>query len=114
MEREEAVDKPLHNSILPLSAEELAVALTLTGQSAPTPTAFAVALQVMYPVGDGPTVKDVLAAGQLVYTTDGQCPETLLRVGRIAGVQLNEKGWGFRHSVLDAYPRRYHRAAQAA
>ena len=47
----------------------------------------------------------------------GLCAEALLRArraGRIAGVRLNEKDWGFRLSVLDAYPRRYHRAAQAA
>lgn len=47
----------------------------------------------------------------------GLCAEALLRArraGRIAGVRLNEKDWGFRRSVLDAYPRRYHRAAQAA
>ena len=43
----------------------------------------------------------------------GLCAEALLRArrsGRIAGVRLNEKDWGFRRSVLDAYPRRYHRA----
>ena len=33
------------------------------------------------------------------------------RTGRIRGVRLNEKDWGFRRSVLDKYPRRYHRAA---
>ena len=47
----------------------------------------------------------------------GLCAEALLRArrsGRIQGVRLNEKDWGFRRSVLDAYPRRYHRAAQAA
>ena len=47
----------------------------------------------------------------------GLCAEALLRArraGRIACVRLNEKDWGFRRSVLDAYPRRYHRAAQAA
>ena len=32
------------------------------------------------------------------------------RQGRLTGVRLNEKDWGFRRSVLDAYPRRYHRA----
>lgn len=35
------------------------------------------------------------------------------RAGRLQGVRLNEKDWGFRRSVLDKYPRRYHRAAQA-
>ncbi len=33
------------------------------------------------------------------------------RAGRIGGVRLNEKDWGFRRSVLDKYPRRYHKAA---
>ena len=33
------------------------------------------------------------------------------RAGRIQGVRLNEKDWGFRRSVLDKYPRRYHKAA---
>ena len=31
------------------------------------------------------------------------------RAGRIVGVRLNEKDWGFRRSVLDKYPRRRHR-----
>ena len=33
------------------------------------------------------------------------------RAGRIQGVRLNEKDWGFRRSVLDKDPRRYHKAA---
>ena len=33
------------------------------------------------------------------------------RAGRIVGVRLNEKDWGFRRSVLDKYPRRCHRTA---
>ena len=33
------------------------------------------------------------------------------RADRLQGVRLNEKDWGFRRSVLDKYPRRYHRAA---
>lgn len=33
------------------------------------------------------------------------------RAGRIGGVRLNEKDWGFRRSMLDKYPRRYHKAA---
>lgn len=44
----------------------------------------------------------------------GLCPEALRRArrfGRIQGVRLNEKDWGFRRSALDAYPRRYHRLA---
>ena len=31
------------------------------------------------------------------------------RAGKLQGVRLNEKDWGFRPSVLDRYPRRYHR-----
>ncbi|GAB2778066.1 hypothetical protein HNQ93_001708 [Hymenobacter luteus] len=33
------------------------------------------------------------------------------RVGRIQGVRLNEKDWGFRRSALDQYPRRYFRTS---
>ena len=36
------------------------------------------------------------------------------RANRLQGVRLNEKDWGFRRSVLDKYPRRYHRVAHAA
>lgn len=36
------------------------------------------------------------------------------RAGKLQGVRVNEKDWGFRKSVLDSYPRRYQRAAQAA
>ena len=36
------------------------------------------------------------------------------RAGRLQGVRLNERDWGFRQSVLDAYPRRYHRATMQA
>lgn len=46
----------------------------------------------------------------------GLHPQALLRArraGRLQGVRLNEKDWGFRRSVLDAYPRRYHRTTQA-
>ncbi|UYZ64912.1 hypothetical protein [Hymenobacter weizhouensis] len=32
------------------------------------------------------------------------------RAGRVKGVRLNEKDWGFYRSVLDKYPRRYFRA----
>jgi hypothetical protein len=47
----------------------------------------------------------------------GLSPEQLRRArraGKLQGVKLNEKDWGFRRRDLDAYPRRYHRAAQAA
>lgn len=35
------------------------------------------------------------------------------RAGRLQGVRLNEKDWGFRRSALDKYPRRGLRATQA-
>ena len=31
------------------------------------------------------------------------------RAGRLTGVRLNEKEWGFRFSELDRYVKRYHR-----
>lgn len=34
------------------------------------------------------------------------------RAGRLQGVRLNERDWGFRRSALDAYPRRYFRATR--
>lgn len=36
------------------------------------------------------------------------------RRGQLPGVRVNEKDWGFRQSVLDAYPRRYYKATQPA
>ena len=42
----------------------------------------------------------------------GLCAESLRRarrIGRIQGVRLNEKDWGYRRSVLEAYPLRYFR-----
>ena len=44
----------------------------------------------------------------------GLSVDALLRArskGRIQGVRLNEKDWGFTTSALDKYPRRDHRAA---
>ena len=44
----------------------------------------------------------------------GLSVDALLRArskGRIQGVRLNEKDWGFTTSALDKYPRRGHRAA---
>jgi hypothetical protein len=43
----------------------------------------------------------------------GLSADALLRArrkGRIAGIRLNEKDWGFNTSALDKYPRRGHRA----
>lgn len=117
MGREQAVDKPLQNSVSPLDADKFVIALTLTSQCTPTPDELATALRVMYPAGDGPTVNALLAAGQLGHTSEGQCLEALMRTDRadrIAGVGLSENGWGFCRSVPDAHHRRYHRAALAA
>lgn len=48
------------------------------------------------------------AAAHLGLSTDALLRAR--RAGRLAGVRLNEKDWGFRRSTLDKYPRRYHRA----
>ena len=48
------------------------------------------------------------AAAHLGLSTDALLRAR--RAGRLAGVRLNEKDWGFRRSALDKYPRRYHRA----
>ncbi len=56
----------------PLSADELAAALVLTGHAYPTPAQLAAALAELFPSGNGPTVADLLAAGQLVPTIDKQ------------------------------------------
>jgi hypothetical protein len=58
---------------------------------------------------------EVLPTGQAAAYI-GLCAEALRRarrLGRIPGVRLNDKDWGFRRSALDAYPRRYHRPAAA-
>ncbi|WP_019949639.1 helix-turn-helix domain-containing protein [Hymenobacter aerophilus] len=36
------------------------------------------------------------------------------RAGRLPGVRLNDRDWGFRRSSLDKYPRRYARATSPA
>jgi hypothetical protein len=61
-------------------------------------------------------------ADQVLSTRDaatylGLQPDALLRArakGKLQGVRINEKDWGFRRRDLDKYPRRFHRAAQAA
>ncbi len=63
-----------------------------------------------------PPPDEVLSTAQAA-TYLGLSVDALLRArraGRLQGVRLNEKDWGFRRSVLDKYPRRYYRAAQAA
>ena len=47
----------------------------------------------------------------------GLCAEALLRArraGRIVGIRINEKDWGFSTTALDKYPRRGHRATSTA
>ena len=64
-----------------------------------------------------PTPPDKVLGTRAAARYIGLCEEVLLRArrsGRIQGVRLNEKDWGFRRSVLDAYPRRYHRAIAIA
>jgi hypothetical protein len=52
--------------------DELACAQVLCGQLTPTPDELSRVLCELYPLGDGPTVGDVLAAGWLVPTVDGK------------------------------------------
>jgi hypothetical protein len=56
----------------PFGADTLACAFTLTGKATPTAAALATALAEIYPGGIGPSVPDLLAAGWLVPTLDGQ------------------------------------------
>ena len=60
-----------------------------------------------------PPLPDEVMSTQAAANYIGLSAEQLCRArraGRLAGVRLNEKDWGFRRSALDAYPRRYHRA----
>lgn len=59
-------------NLRPLRGEMLPCALALTGRATPTAAELATALTELYPDGSGPTVADVLAAGWLVPTIDGQ------------------------------------------
>ncbi|NVO84272.1 DNA-binding protein [Hymenobacter terrestris] len=59
-----------------------------------------------------PVVPDDILPTEQAAAYIGLCAESLRRarrVGRIQGVRLNEKDWGYRRSVLDAYPLRYFR-----
>lgn len=59
-----------------------------------------------------PTPPDELLSTRQAAAYIGLSEEALRRarrVGRIQGVRLNEKDWGFYRSVLDRYPRRYFR-----
>ena len=47
------------------------------------------------------------AAEYLRFTPEGI--RKARRAGRLTGVRLNEKEWGFRLSELDRYVKRYHR-----
>lgn len=60
-----------------------------------------------------PAPDDILtvpqAAAALGLTTEAV--RRARREGRLKGVRRNEKEWGFHRSVVEQYPRRYHRAA---
>ncbi|WP_019949031.1 hypothetical protein [Hymenobacter aerophilus] len=59
-----------------------------------------------------PAAPDQILPTEQAAAYIGLCAESLRRarrIGRIQGVRLNEKDWGYRRSVLDAYPLRYHR-----
>ena len=52
------------------------------------------------------------AAEYLRFTPEGI--RKARRAGRLSGVRLNEKEWGFRLSELDRYVKRYHRQRHSA
>ena len=52
------------------------------------------------------------AAEYLRFTPEGI--RKARRAGRLSGVRLNEKEWGFRLSELDRYVKRYHRQLHPA
>ena len=52
------------------------------------------------------------AAEYLRFTPEGI--RKARRAGRLTGVRLNEKEWGFRLSELDRYVKRYHRQLHPA
>ncbi|MBO3272354.1 helix-turn-helix domain-containing protein [Hymenobacter defluvii] len=66
--------------------------------------------QLLHPTPEkpDPVLTTAQAAEYIGLSTDAL--RRARRGGRIQGVRLNEKDWGFRCSALDAYPRRYHRA----
>lgn len=85
-------------------------------------TARLAALEAAEEARKRPELEAEARADEVLSTRDaaaelGLQPDALLRArraGKLQGVRLNEKDWGFRRRDLDKYPRRYHRAAQAA
>ena len=58
-----------------------------------------------------PAPDDLLTVPQAAAAL-GLTPEAVRRArreGRLKGVRRNEKEWVFRRSVIEQYPRRYHR-----
>ena len=58
-----------------------------------------------------PAPDDILTVPQAAALL-GLSPEAVRRArraGRLQGIRRNEKEWGFRRSVVEAYPRRYQR-----
>ncbi|MFD2787386.1 helix-turn-helix domain-containing protein [Hymenobacter rubripertinctus] len=63
-----------------------------------------------------PPPDDVLTTAQAAAYI-GLSVDALLRArkdGRLPGVRLNDRDWGFRRSSLDKYPRRYARVTNPA
>ncbi len=68
-----------------------------------------------HPATDAP--KDDLltsrAAASYLGLKDGRSVTKARRAGRLTGVLINEKEWGFRRSELDRYLNRYNRPQPA-
>lgn len=66
--------------------------------------------------GPPPPPDDLLTVSQAAEYLDLTAEQLrrARRAGKIKGERLNELSFGFRRSVLDAYPRRYRRATAPA
>lgn len=61
-----------------------------------------------------PGPDDILTVPQAAAAL-GLTPEAVRRArreGRLKGIRRNEKEWGFYRSVIEQFPRRYHRQGQ--
>ena len=62
-------------------------------------------------VAAAPAPDDILTVPQAAAAL-GLTPEAVRRArreGRLKGIRRNEKEWGFYRSVIEQFPRRYHR-----
>ena len=62
-------------------------------------------------IAAAPAPDDILTVPQAAAAL-GLTPEAVRRArreGRLKGIRRNEKEWGFYRSVIEQFPRRYHR-----